>query len=176
MIKLKKKTAFLVQSALIAAIYTVLTLIPGISAISYGPIQCRIAEALCVLPMLTSAAIPGLFVGCILSNALGVAMGLNPTGFVDILFGASATLIAAIVSYFLRNVAIKGFPALSFLSPVIFNAVIIGAELAVFIPEAGAYWLNFTTVGIGELIVICALGIPLFYICKRKNIFNKGRF
>ena len=168
-----KNVAF---GAIVAALYVVLTYLASALGLASYAIQVRFSEALTVLPFFTPAAIPGLFVGCILSNALGVAMGLNPTGFVDILFGASATLIAALVSYFLRNVAIKGFPALSFLSPVIFNAVIIGAELAVFIPEAGAYWLNFTTVGIGELIVICALGIPLFYICKRKNIFNKGRF
>ena len=97
-----KGTLFLVQAALIAAVYVVLTLV--FAPFSYGEIQVRISEALTILPFFTPAAIPGLFVGCILANLLGGAIPL------DIAFGSIATLIGAVFTYgrcrrdhFLRN-------------------------------------------------------------------------
>ena len=90
-----KGTLFLVQAALIAAVYVVLTLV--FAPFSYGEIQVRISEALTILPFFTPAAIPGLFVGCILANLLGGAIPL------DIAFGSIATLIGAVFTYKLRN-------------------------------------------------------------------------
>jgi hypothetical protein len=90
-----KSTLFLVQAALIAAVYVVLTLV--FAPFSYGEIQVRISEALTILPFFTPAAIPGLFVGCILANLLGGAIPL------DIAFGSIATLIGAVFTYKLRN-------------------------------------------------------------------------
>ena len=86
-----KNTMFLVQAAAIGAIYVVLTLL--FAPLSYGEVQVRFSEALTILPYFTPAAIPGLFVGCILSNLLGGAIP------VDIIFGSIATLIGAIFTY-----------------------------------------------------------------------------
>ncbi len=90
-----KSTLFLVQAALIGAIYVVLTLV--FAPFSYGEVQVRISEALTILPYFTPAAIPGLFVGCIIANILG---GCIP---VDIIFGSIATLLGAVFTYKLRN-------------------------------------------------------------------------
>ena len=90
-----KGTHFLVQGAAIAAVYVVLTLV--FAPLSFGEVQIRFSEALTVLPFFTPAAIPGLFVGCIIANLLGGAIP------VDIIFGSIATLIGAFFTYKLRN-------------------------------------------------------------------------
>ena len=95
----KNNVQFMTESAMIAAIYTVLTLV--LAPISYGPVQFRVSEALCVLPYFTSAGIPGLFLGCLISNGVGMAMGT--TILPDVVFGSLATLIGAIGSYVLRK-------------------------------------------------------------------------
>ena len=84
----------LTLAALIAALYTAITVV--LAPISYGPMQVRISEALTILPMFTPAAIPGLFVGCIIANLMGGAVIL------DVIFGSIATLIGAIGGYLLR--------------------------------------------------------------------------
>ena len=90
-----KKVLFLVQAAMIGAIYVVLTIL--FQPFSFGQIQVRIAEALTILPVFTSAAIPGLFVGCLIGNILGGSI------LPDIIFGSLATLIGAIFTYLLRK-------------------------------------------------------------------------
>ena len=90
-----KKVTFLTQAAMIAAIYVVLTFV--FAHISFGEVQIRIAEMLTVLPVFTPAAIPGLFVGCLIGNITGGAM------LPDVIFGSIATLIGAVGTYFLRN-------------------------------------------------------------------------
>src|SRR5690554_4283385 len=104
-----KDTEYLAKSALISAFYVVLTTLSTIIApqLTFGIIQLRVSEALVILPLLTPAAIPGLFVGCIISNAIGVAMGANIAGALDILLGSFATLIAAILTRQLRNIKLK---------------------------------------------------------------------
>ena len=93
--KNNKTVYFVAYGAVIAAIYTVLTLV--FAPISFGPVQFRIAEALCILPFFTPAAVPGVFIGCLLSNLLCGAAPL------DIVFGSLATLIGAAGSYGLRG-------------------------------------------------------------------------
>lgn len=93
--KSSSRTYFMVYAAAIAAIYTVLTMV--FAPISFGPIQFRISEALCILPFFTPAAVPGLFIGCLLSNLLCGAAAL------DIIFGSLATLIGALGSWMLRK-------------------------------------------------------------------------
>ena len=93
--KTSSRTYFMVYAAAIAAIYTVLTMV--FAPISFGPIQFRISEALCILPFFTPAAVPGLFIGCLLSNLLCGAAAL------DIIFGSLATLIGALGSWMLRK-------------------------------------------------------------------------
>ncbi len=146
------------EGAVIAALYTVLTV--GLSPISYGLFQCRVSEALTILPAFTPSAIPGLAVGCLISNTIGLAMGLNVAGPLDIVLGTAATLLAAFCSYALRNIRFKDVPVLSALPPVLFNAVIIGAELSVAFNHP--LWISMLVeVGAGELAACLVLGVPL---------------
>ena len=89
------KALWITQGAAIAALYVVLTLV--FAPISFGPVQVRIAEALCILPMFTPAAIPGLFIGCLIANMIGGGI------IIDVIFGSLATLIGAVGAYYLRN-------------------------------------------------------------------------
>lgn len=145
-----KKVQFLVQSAMIGAIYVVLTIV--FQPFSFGQIQVRIAEALTVLPVFTPAAIPGLFVGCLIGNILGGSI------LPDIIFGSLATLIGAIFTYLLR----KQNKYLAPLPPIIANTLIVPFILYY------AYGINLPipfmmlTVGIGEIISCGVLGMIVY--------------
>lgn len=168
----RKKTEFLVKGAIIASIYTVLTLAFG--AISYGNIgiEFRIAEALTVLPIFSVMPCYGLFAGCILSNLIGMAF--SGLGIVDVIVGSLATLIASVLTYILRNIRINGFPFLSFLPPIIVNAVVVGFELKLFLPEVfPSLGLAFVIIGAGEAAVVFALGIPLYLIINNNPSFKR---
>lgn len=152
-----KKTHFIVQSALIAALYAALTYVAAALNLAYGPVQFRFSEALTVLAAFTPAAIPGLTIGCFLGN-------LTSPMILDVVLGTLATLLAATCSYWARNIRFKKLPLLSLLFPVIFNALIVGAEIAFFLPEGFSmqgYLLNAAWVGLGELVVCYVGGIPL---------------
>lgn len=158
---MRSSPKFLVQSALIAAIYSVLTIILG--SFGYGPIQFRIAEALTVLPAVMPAAIPGLFIGCILANWFG------GFGIIDIVFGSLATLLAGISTYLLRKHRFL-FP----LPPVFFNAIIVGAY--VYLLYDNSYSMAFTMlfIGISELIICYVLGLPLIGFIKKNSVLKKA--
>ena len=165
--KRESNTKFLVQAALIGAIYAALTYFSA--PISFGPMQFRIAEALCVLPVLTPAAVPGLAVGCVIAN-LG-----SPYGLADIICGAAATLLAALCTRAARNMRVKNLPLLSLLFPVLFNGIIIGLEITFFIPDDATFWAFLTSgagVALGELVSCYVLGLPLFAALSRTKIFN----
>ncbi len=154
---MNKNVLYLVQAALIAAIYAALTYF--LAPISYGPLQFRISEALTVLPALFPAAVPGLFVGCLISNLIG---GL---GMYDIIFGSLATLIAAYLTSKLRKAWIVPAPA------VIVNALVIGIMLSYMYKLP--YIATIASVGFGELVVCYVLGIPLYmYFLKNKSRFG----
>ena len=136
MFKKLLSTRSLCVSAIIAALYAALTLL--LAPISYGNLQCRVSEALTLLPMLMPAAIPGLFVGCLLANILG------GSSILDIVFGSLATLIAAIGTWALRKK-----PPLAALCPVIANGVIVGAVLSYV--WALPLFLTMAEVAIGEV-------------------------
>lgn len=158
-----KKTQFITEAAVIAAIYTVLVLV--FQPISFGPIQFRIAEALTILPYFTPAAIPGVTLGCFLSALFTGADVL------DMVFGSMATLIAAILSYRLRR-----FKYLIPLPPIIANALIIPWVLryAYDIPNAIPYMM--LTVGTGELLAVGILGmILLIALDKIKHLIFKDQ-
>ncbi len=114
-------------SAVIAAIYAALTLL--LAPISYGNLQCRVSEALTILPVLFPEAIPGLAVGCLIANIFGPA----PSA-MDIVFGTSATLLAAILTWLTREQRVRigkvRLPLLSALWPILANGVIVGAVLS----------------------------------------------
>lgn len=145
----------MIQAALLAAIYATLTI--ALSPISYGPMQVRISEALTVLPAFTPAAVPGLFVGCLLANMLG------PYGIWDMVCGSLATLIAAFCSYKLRN-----HMWLVPLPPVISNGLIIGPMLH-YVYGVPNLLLCMVWVAVGELIACYVLGIPLMKLLDRKK-------
>ena len=149
-----KKVLFLVQAAAIAAVYIVLTMI--FAPISFGEVQIRISEALTVLPYFTPAAIPGLFVGCLLGNFLGGAI------LPDIIFGSLATLIGAVFSYVLRrNKFLVPVP------PIVANVLIVP-----FVLRYG-YGVNLPipfmmlTVGAGEVVSCGVLGLILLFALDR---------
>ena len=148
----KEKTIsvlFLVQSAMIAAIYVVLTIV--FAPISFGQIQFRIAEALTILPAFTPAAIPGLFVGCLIGNILGGAV------LPDIIFGSLATLIGAVCTWKLRGQ--KHWIAA--LPPVVANICIVPFVLRYAYGVMLPIPLMMLTVGIGEVISCEVLGCIL---------------
>lgn len=147
---MNKKVLLLCQGAMIAAIYVVLTVFINAFGLASGAIQIRISEALCILPIFTPAAIPGLFVGCVLSNVItGCAI-------YDIVFGSLATLIGAIGTYYLKNTKF-----LFTLPPVISNGVIIPLVLRFAYGLTDAYWFLVVTVCAGEIISVCILGMIL---------------
>ena len=90
---MRKNIRYLTTAVMIAAMYVVLCI--ALRPFSYGEVQVRVAEALTILPYFTSAAIPGLFIGCIIANLLGGSIML------DVVFGSLATLLAAIFTYLL---------------------------------------------------------------------------
>jgi len=160
----KISTRSLVKASLIAAAYTVVSI--ALAPISFGAIQVRVSEALTLLPVWSPVAIAGVAVGCLLTNAWGVAAGANILGAADILLGTLATLIAALLTRALRkNVFLAALP------PVLVNAVIIGGELA--FAETGrlplGLWLlNGAQVGAGQAIACFLLGIPLLKFLQKR--------
>ncbi len=145
------RTKYLTQAAIIAAVYVVLTMI--FAPISYGQVQVRISEALTILPYFTPAAIPGLFIGCIIANIYGGA------GLIDIVFGSLATLLAAFLSYKMPKKYLVPLP------PVIINAVVIGFVLhfAINIPLL----ITMAWVGLGQLIACYGIGYPLMILLEK---------
>lgn len=140
---------FLAQGAMIAAIYVVLTLV--FAPFSYGEVQVRISEALTILPLFTPAAIPGLFVGCLISNILGGCV------LPDIIFGSLATLIGAVGTYMLR----RQNKFLAPLPPIIANVLIVPFVLRYAYQVPLPIPFMMLTVGIGEVISCGVLGMIL---------------
>lgn len=157
---MNKKTRYLAQAAMIAALYTILThlqniILPGSAT---WAIQCRMSEALCVLAFFTPAAIPGLSIGCLLFN-LSYAGALP----LDFVLGTLATLLAAISMYSLRRMHWVGL-----LMPALFNAFLVGYELTVYI--GGGFWINALYVALGELIVLLTLGNALYWLIRKRGL------
>lgn len=146
-------TRSLAVSAVIAALYAALTLL--LAPISYGNLQCRVSEAMTLLPLLTPAAIPGLFVGCVIAN-------LYTGSVLDIVFGSLATLLAAAGTYSLRKK-----PVLAGACPVVFNGLIVGAVLSY--SYSLPLLLTMTEVAIGEVGAVL-LGFALLAALKKTKI------
>lgn len=150
-------------SAVIAALYAALTL--GFQAISYGAVQFRVSEAMTLLPALFPEAVPGLAVGCLISNLF------NPMGATvyDVVFGTLATLLAAVLTQ-----RIRGSIWLRALPPVMCNAVIIGLVLT-YGYGVDLLWMNMLTVGIGEAAVCYVLGVPLVRVLEKQPLLQKWK-
>jgi uncharacterized membrane protein len=166
-----KSVTYVVQAAVIAALYVVLTLLANALGLSSYSIQVRFSEALCILPFFTPAAIPGLWIGCLTANLM--------TGAIiwDIVFGSIATLIGAVGTYLLRK---HKFACT--LPPVIANMVIVPWVLRYGYGFKTVYngvdWsipFNVVTVGIGEIISVCILGSLLLKVLNKYcNVIFRG--
>ena len=163
--------------AMIAAVYAALTLtcMLFLGGLAWGPVQFRISEALCVLALFTADAIPGLTLGCAIANVANMALsGLGMLGLLDVVLGSLATFVGATITWRLRK-----RPALALVGPVLANGVIVSAYLPLLLRGLGFYTIPFTTIeldasyplmflfglvttGLGEAVVVWALGLPLF--------------
>ena len=157
-----KNITYMTQAAMIAAIYVVLTVVGA--SLAFGEVQIRFAEALTILPVFTPAAIPGLFVGCLIGNTLGGAI------LPDIIFGSLATLIGAIFTWSLRNKS----KFLAPVPPVVANIIVVPFVLkyAYMVPLPIPFMM--LTVGVGEVVGCGVLGLVLYTALNRyKNVIFK---
>ncbi|MGN1001359.1 MAG: QueT transporter family protein [Oscillospiraceae bacterium] len=166
-----QKLAF---TGLIAAVYAALTM--ALAPISYGAIQFRISECLCILPFFFPCTAWGLFAGCLLANLI------SQFGIADIVFGSLATLLAGLCT---AAIGRKGRESwlrciAACLMPVLFNALIVGAVIAFCsveefwsAPALAIFALNALEVGFGELVVLFVVGLPLTRVLPRQPFFRK---
>ena len=143
-------------SALTAALYAAVTL--AFAPLSFGPIQFRLSEAMTILPFMLPEAIPGLFVGCLLSNIIG---GL---GFADVILGSIATVAAAWLTHKMPNVWLAALP------PVIINALVVGFYIGII--TSTPILLSVLYIGGSEAVVCFALGVPLYKILSRSKTID----
>jgi uncharacterized membrane protein len=161
---MRKKTLFITQAALIAAIYVVLVIIFKPSSSSY--IQVRIAEALTILPYFTPAGIPGVTIGCLLANLL------SGSDILDVIFGTLATLIGSIGSYVLRK-----HKFLVPLPPILANTIVVPWILRYAYAMPLSIPFMMLTVGIGEVISCGIIGLILLFVLNRyRNIIFKNNY
>lgn len=183
-----KKTSYVAQAGMIAAVYAAATLIALflLQGLAWGPIQFRISEAVCVLAVLTPAAIPGLTIGCIIANVVSIAInGTGALGLLDVGFGSVATCLGAIWAWKFRQ-----RPKIALLGPVISNALIVPAYLPLLLQGLGFYTIPFTDIsldgaylpmylfgvlatGFGQALVMYVLGLPLLTALKRFRVVNE---
>ena len=153
---LRVSLRFLTHASLIAAIYTALCLLLQPISFGFSGIQLRVSEALTLLPILTPAAVPGLFIGCLLSNLLGGAM------MIDVVVGSLTTLLAALFTRLWR-----ARPAWAALPPVVFNALTVGAILHYVYGVGMPLWLCMGSVGLGQLAACYGIGLPMMKMLRR---------
>ena len=152
----KNITRAITRGAAVAALYTALTLLSALFGLSSGVIQLRLSESLCLLPLIMPEAIPGLFVGCMISNLItGCAVW-------DIIFGSLATLIGAYLGRYLY-VKLHTHPCVATLPTVLANAVIVPFVLMLAYGAEDTYFYFFATVGIGELISATLIGTAVYH-------------
>ncbi len=161
--KRKAKTLYICQAAIIAAAYIVLTFLCHMFGLDAGAVQLRVSESLCVLPMFTPAAIPGLYIGCLISNILTGAVLL------DIIAGPIATLIGAVGAYALRK-----YKFLAPLPTVAANTLIIPLVLSLGYGMEKALPVLLLGVGVGEILSAYILGILLATALEKNQRFIFG--
>jgi uncharacterized membrane protein len=176
-----KRTTYVAQAGVIAAVYAVFTLVMIQNPLGYGPVQLRLSEAVTVLAALTPAAVPGLLLGSIVANSFMVAQ-FGAVALLDVVFGSLGTLLGALWTWRLWQ-----RPALALLGPVITNALIVPAYLPVLLAATGFYdvtilhvdvassWptmyaFGVITVAAGQSLVIYGLGLPLLLLLKRLGV------
>lgn len=182
------RTSYIAQAGMIAAVYAACTLaaLVLLQGLAWGPVQFRISEALVALAVLTPAAVPGLTIGCIVANLANMVIsGTGALGLLDVVFGSLATLVGAL---WCRKFADR--PVVALLGPVAANALIVPAYLPILLQGLGFYTIPFTTIsldgaylpmylfglaatGIGEAVVVYALGLPLVSALRKANVFKR---
>jgi len=177
------RTRYIAQAGVIAAVYCTLTLLTMqfLQGLAWGPVQLRVSEAFTVIAMFTPAAVPGLTLGSVVANALNPA-AVWPFAGLDVVFGSLGTLLGAV---WMRRFVTR--PALALAGPVVANALIVAGYLPVMLAGMGFYtvpifgvnlegsWLamyvfGVISIGIGEAIVVYAVGWPLMMALKRTGI------
>ena len=170
-----KSTVYIVQAAVIAALYAALTilqntLLPGTASMA---VQFRVAEVLTILAVFTPAAIPGLTIGCVIANI----SSLSVLGPYDLIFGSLASLLAAVMMHLLRNKRLFKLPVASALMPALANGIIVGFEIEFFFVEGGFHFGDFLfqggCVALGELGVLFVLGLPLARLIEKQGFDKK---
>lgn len=165
----KKRIRFIVFNGIIAALYVVLTYF--LAPISYGPVQARISEVITVFPIFSGATIPGVALGCLISNLI------NPDnlGPVDIIGGTLATVIAGVFSFLIG----KKNKWLGIIPPVIANGLIVGGYLPFLLVDPGStvsvqtVLLTMLSVAGGEAAVMVVLGLPLVTVIEKTDLKKK---
>ena len=186
---MNKKTTYVAQAGMIAAVYAAATLITllALQGLAWGPVQFRISEAVCVLAVLTPAAVPGLTVGCIIANLMALAInGTGALGMLDVVFGSLATFLGALWCWKMRE-----RPKLALLGPVIANALIVPAYLPLLLQGLGYYTIPFTSIsldgayplmyafglvatGLGEAVIMYVLWYPLSRSLAKTPFIKRG--
>ena len=161
--KTKQNTLYLTRGALIAALYVVMTMIASMMGLSSGAIQFRISEALCILPIFFPEAVPGLFIGCMISNILAGGV------FWDVVFGSLATLIGAFGAYLLRHLPEK-FMWVATIPTIVANMIIVPPVLMLAYGVPDSFFYLAFTVGLGEVVCAGFGGSGLYYLLKRNNL------
>ena len=162
---MKPNARYLARAGVIGAVYAALTVC--LAPISSGLIQCRLAECMCVLPFFTGAAVPGLFLGCLIANLLTGAPVY------DVVFGSLATLLAALLTRRMRALWPK---YLSPLPGVLINALVVGWVLVAAYGVRVPYWLACAYVGAGQALACFGLGLPLLLTVEKYGgmLFSDG--
>lgn len=183
------KSTYIAHAGVIAAAYAACTLAAMLflGSLAWGPIQFRISEALCALALVTPAAVPGLTLGCAIANVANIAIsGTGALGLLDVAFGSLATFAGALFTWKMRE-----RPLVALAGPVLANALIVPAYLPILLMGAGFYTIPFTsisldgswpfmylfglvTTGVGEAVVMYALGYPLYRSLSKTHIVKKG--
>ena len=178
----RPRSASVARAGVIAAVYAASTLVAMLflQGLAWGPVQCRISEAVCAVAVVSSSAVPGLTLGCLLANLCNVAIsGTGALGMLDVVFGSLATLLGAIWCRKFRS-----RPALALFGFVLSNALIVPLYLPILLQGLGYYTIPFTgialdgmylpmylfgvvAVGLGEAVVMYVLGLPLLHAIKR---------
>ena len=158
----KSKALYIAQAGSAAALYVALTMLSSLLGIASGAVQVRLSEALCILPCFTSAAVPGLYIGCLLANLL---TGCAPW---DIVFGSLATLIGAVGTRLLKD-----HRYLAPIPPIAANMVIVPLILRFVYGETSAVWFLMLTVGAGEVISCGILGEALYSALKKRGVMKE---
>lgn len=154
-----KPSRIIALSALIAALYAGLTM--ALAPISFGPVQFRVAEALTLLPFLVPEAVPGLFVGCLISNLLG------GFGLADVVLGSLATLAAAWMTSRMPNVWLAAVP------PVAVNAAVVGVYLSFL--TGTPLLLSVVYIALSQSVVCFCIGVPLAIYVSRSHVLDAFR-